>query len=50
MKFEINAGERSLEVNFSGDANQILIKTEEKELKFEAENWVGIHFKRSKQV
>jgi biotin carboxyl carrier protein len=36
MKFEINAGERSLEVNFSGDANQILIKTEEKELKFEA--------------
>ena len=36
MKFEINAGQRSMEANFSIQSNELIIKTEEKELHFEA--------------
>ncbi len=36
MKFEINAGQRSIDVNFSIESNELIIKTNEKELRFEA--------------
>jgi len=36
MKFEINAGQRSLEANFIVNSDELLIKSGEKELRFEA--------------
>ncbi len=36
MKFEINAGQRSLEANFSIESNELIIMTGERELRFEA--------------
>ena len=36
MKFEINAGQRSLEANFSRDSNELIINTGVHELRFEA--------------
>ena len=36
MKFEINAGQKSLVANFSSESDQLIIKTDEQELRFEA--------------
>ncbi len=36
MKFEINANNRSIEANFTGESSELVIKTGENELRFEA--------------